>query len=195
MDWFSLKGVRYIQVVKRAGVKGEIIFYGIIYADDWKIASTVDKIEQMLGSYLPDPNGGAYTKDFDSDKSPSGMLARSGSYQVESRVIDDDEGIYAGLWHKNYRRLDTTKKKFQCQSGNGLSNLPKNGRCYCCAVPSSLVLITYIYVQCPWWICDESHLLAGAYVMNPYRCVIFGCVCSFCKLWNGWPSSFMPELD
>lgn len=57
-------------------------------------------MEQMLGSYGPDPNGKAYTKDFDPDESPSGMLARSGSYQVRSRVIDDDSQVYAGLWHK-----------------------------------------------------------------------------------------------
>lgn len=54
----------------------------------------VDKLEQMLGSYGPNPT--AYTKDFDSEESPSGMLARSGSYSVRSRVIDDDGEVYAG---------------------------------------------------------------------------------------------------
>jgi len=69
-----ISGVRYIQGVKRTGV-------------------TVDKLEQMLGSYgtRPEP----YTKDFDPDESPSGMLARSGTYHVKSRVIDDDGEVYA----------------------------------------------------------------------------------------------------
>jgi len=71
-----ISGVRYIQVVKRAGVK-------------------VDKLEQMLGSYGPHPQGEAYAKNFDTEESPSGMLARSGTYNVVSRVIDDDKEIYA----------------------------------------------------------------------------------------------------
>ncbi|THV08703.1 E set domain-containing protein [Dendrothele bispora CBS 962.96] len=76
-----ISGVRYIQVVKRAGVK-------------------VDKLEQMLGSYGPSPDGKPYTKDFDPEESPSGMLARSGSYAVKSRVVDDDGNIYADFeWH------------------------------------------------------------------------------------------------
>ncbi|KAF8511210.1 immunoglobulin E-set [Gautieria morchelliformis] len=71
-----ITGVRYIQVVKRSGVK-------------------VDKLEQMLGSYAPHKDGEPYTKNFDPEDSPSGMLARSGTYNVKSRVIDDDGEIYA----------------------------------------------------------------------------------------------------
>jgi len=71
-----ISGVRYIQVVKRAGVK-------------------VDKLEQMLGSYGPSPDGKPYTKVFDPEESPSGMLARSGTYAVRSRVLDDDGEVYA----------------------------------------------------------------------------------------------------
>ncbi|EMD40620.1 hypothetical protein CERSUDRAFT_80270 [Gelatoporia subvermispora B] len=71
-----ISGVRYMQVVKRAGIK-------------------VDKMEQMLGSYGPHPKGEAYTKNFDPEESPSGMLARSGSYNVRSRVVDDDGEVYA----------------------------------------------------------------------------------------------------
>ncbi|KAF9534148.1 immunoglobulin E-set [Crepidotus variabilis] len=71
-----ISGVRYIQIVKRAGVK-------------------VDKMEQMLGSYGPHPKGEAYVKNFDPEESPSGMLARSGTYNVRSRVIDDDGEVYA----------------------------------------------------------------------------------------------------
>ena len=50
----------------------------------------------MLGSYGPSPDGKPYTKDFDPEESPSGMLARSGSYAVKSRVVDDDNEIYTG---------------------------------------------------------------------------------------------------
>jgi len=53
----------------------------------------------MLGSYGPQDE--PYIKNFESDESPSGLLARSGSYQVESRVIDDDGEIYKGLCHKD----------------------------------------------------------------------------------------------
>ncbi|KAH9943308.1 rho GDP-dissociation inhibitor, partial [Epithele typhae] len=71
-----ISGVRYMQVVKRSGVK-------------------VDKMEQMLGSYGPHPKGEAYVKNFDAEESPSGMIARSGTYHVRSRVVDDDGEVYA----------------------------------------------------------------------------------------------------
>lgn len=58
--------------------------------------ASVDKMEQMLGSYGPHPQGEAYTKNFDPEESPSGMLARSGTYNVRSRVVDDDGEVYAG---------------------------------------------------------------------------------------------------
>ncbi|KAF9645678.1 E set domain-containing protein [Thelephora ganbajun] len=69
-----ISGVRYIQVVKRSGVR-------------------VDKLEQMLGSYGPREE--PYIKDFETDESPSGMIARTGSYNVRSRVVDDDGEVYA----------------------------------------------------------------------------------------------------
>jgi len=78
-----ISGVRYIQVVKRAGLK-------------------VDKLEQMLGSYGPHPTGGSYTKNFDHEESPSGLIARSGSYNVHSRVIDDDGEVYAD-WEWSFK--------------------------------------------------------------------------------------------
>ncbi|KII95319.1 hypothetical protein PLICRDRAFT_34162 [Plicaturopsis crispa FD-325 SS-3] len=78
-----ISGVRYIQVVKRAGIK-------------------VDKLEQMLGSYGPAPNGEPYVKNFDPEESPSGMVARSGSYNVRSRVIDDDGEVYAD-WEWSFK--------------------------------------------------------------------------------------------
>ncbi|KAI0774415.1 rho GDP-dissociation inhibitor [Fomes fomentarius] len=78
-----ISGVRYIQVVKRSGVK-------------------VDKMEQMLGSYGPHPKGEAYIKNFDPEESPSGMLARSGTYHVRSRVVDDDGEVYAD-WEWSFK--------------------------------------------------------------------------------------------
>ncbi|WVQ80055.1 hypothetical protein IAT38_002156 [Cryptococcus sp. DSM 104549] len=68
-----VSGLKYLQVVKRAGVK-------------------VDKTEAMLGSYGPQAE--PYTKIFASEESPSGMLARSGSYVVRSRVVDDDNHVW-----------------------------------------------------------------------------------------------------
>ncbi|EJF56604.1 E set domain-containing protein [Dichomitus squalens] len=80
-----ISGVRYIQVVKRSGIK-------------------VDKLEQMLGSYGPHPKGEPYVKNFDPEESPSGMLARSGTYQVRSRVVDDDGEVYAGeYWEWSFK--------------------------------------------------------------------------------------------
>ncbi|KAJ8481250.1 hypothetical protein ONZ45_g15362 [Pleurotus djamor] len=70
-----ITGVRYIQVVKRAGI-------------------TVDKLEQMLGSYGPHPQGEPYIKNFDTEESPSGMLARA-TYKVRSQVRDDDGEVFA----------------------------------------------------------------------------------------------------
>ena len=52
----------------------------------------------MLGSYGPSPTGESYTKNFDPEESPSGILARSGTYNVRSRVVDDDGEVYAGLF-------------------------------------------------------------------------------------------------
>ncbi|OXB35953.1 rho GDP-dissociation inhibitor [Cryptococcus neoformans] len=68
-----ISGLKYLQVVKRSGI-------------------TVDKTEAMLGSYGPQQE--PYTKVFASEESPSGMLARSGTYVVRSRVIDDDNTIW-----------------------------------------------------------------------------------------------------
>ena len=54
-------------------------------------------MEQMLGSYGPHPKGEAYVKNFDPEEAPSGMMARSGTYHVRSRVVDDDGEVYAGM--------------------------------------------------------------------------------------------------
>lgn len=69
-----LSGLKYIHVVKRAGV-------------------TVDKLEEMIGSYGPRQE--PYVKRFATEEAPSGMLARSGNNTVRSRVVDDDGNVYA----------------------------------------------------------------------------------------------------
>ncbi|KAG6854999.1 hypothetical protein C0991_005928 [Blastosporella zonata] len=63
---------------------------------------TVDKLEQMLGSYGPHPQGEAYKKNFEPEESPSGLLVRTGSYNVRSRVVDDDGEVYAD-WEWSFK--------------------------------------------------------------------------------------------
>jgi Rho GDP-dissociation inhibitor len=41
---------------------------------------------------------------FASEESPSGMLARSGSYVVKSRIIDDDKKVWLDFeWGESHR--------------------------------------------------------------------------------------------
>ncbi|CAO3594173.1 unnamed protein product [Absidia cylindrospora] len=63
-----VSGLKYLQVVKRKGIK-------------------VDKAEEMIGSY--GPQGTAYEKKFQPEEAPSGMLAR-GHYEAKSKFVDDD---------------------------------------------------------------------------------------------------------
>ncbi|OLY82687.1 Rho GDP-dissociation inhibitor [Smittium mucronatum] len=63
-----ISGLKYLHAVKRAGI-------------------TVDKTEEMLGSYGPSDE--EYEKKFLPEEAPSGMLAR-GKYTVKSKFIDDD---------------------------------------------------------------------------------------------------------
>jgi len=67
-------GLKYIQIVKRAGIK-------------------IEKWETMIGSYAPQAS--PYNKKFLDEDAPSGMIARSGSYTVRSRVTDDDDHVHA----------------------------------------------------------------------------------------------------
>jgi len=86
----------------------------------------VDKLEQMLGSY--GPRSEPYSKDFDPDESPSGMLARSGQYNVKSRVIDDDGEVYAGTcsptpcfqWPKTEHSVTVTRMGMVIQAREGV---------------------------------------------------------------------------
>jgi hypothetical protein len=87
---------------------------------------SVDKLEQMLGSYGPHPQGEAYTKNFDPEESPSGMLARSGTYNVKSRVVDDDGEVYAGMVHTYFMDKDDLIHE-HAQIGSGSSSSLRNG--------------------------------------------------------------------
>jgi Rho GDP-dissociation inhibitor len=58
-------------------------------------------MEEMLGSFGPNTNKEPYTKNFEPEETPSGMLARSGQYHVRSQVIDDDKNVYAGMFQGN----------------------------------------------------------------------------------------------
>ena len=69
----------------------------------------------MLGSYAPAPT--PYTKNFEPEESPSGMLARSGSYNVRSRVVDDDGEIYAGPFIEPIAHPLLTRLFWQTLSG------------------------------------------------------------------------------
>ena len=46
-----------------------------------------------------------YVKNFNTEESPSGMIARSGTYNVRSRVIDDDGEVYSGMLFVDTRSL------------------------------------------------------------------------------------------
>ncbi|RYP73862.1 hypothetical protein DL769_004128 [Monosporascus sp. CRB-8-3] len=67
-----LSGLQYVQVVKRKGLK-------------------VGKDSEMLGSYAPNTDKQPlYTKRFQEEDAPSGMLAR-GHYNAISSFVDDDK--------------------------------------------------------------------------------------------------------
>ncbi|KAI8601516.1 immunoglobulin E-set [Dissophora ornata] len=67
-----VSGLKYMQVVKRHGVK-------------------VDKSEEMIGSYAAKPD--IVEKKFAVEEAPTGMLAR-GHYEAKSKFIDDDSTIH-----------------------------------------------------------------------------------------------------
>lgn len=86
-------------MVKRSGIKGTSFSragskLSVGGADLLASPSlyTVDKIEKMLGSYGPQAD--AHRRTIAEEESPSGMLARSGTYLVRSRIIDDDQTVW-----------------------------------------------------------------------------------------------------
>ncbi|KAH8761948.1 immunoglobulin E-set [Diaporthe sp. PMI_573] len=67
-----LSGLHYVQIVKRKGVR-------------------VSKDSEMIGSYAPNTDKQPlYTKKFNEEEAPSGMLAR-GHYNAVSSFVDDDK--------------------------------------------------------------------------------------------------------
>jgi len=67
-----ISGLRYLQVVKRKGIR-------------------VDKTEVMMGSYGPNTQAQpSYTKTFATEEAPAGLLAR-GNYQAVTKFTDDDK--------------------------------------------------------------------------------------------------------
>ncbi|KAI1367305.1 rho GDP dissociation inhibitor [Xylaria arbuscula] len=67
-----LSGLHYVQTVKRKGIR-------------------VSKDSEMLGSYAPNTdNQPVYTKRFQEEEAPSGMIAR-GHYNAVSTFVDDDK--------------------------------------------------------------------------------------------------------
>ncbi len=87
----------------------------------------VDKMEHMLGSYGPHPQGEAYVKDFEPEESPSGLVARTGTYNVRSRVIDDDGEVYAGESGKLLGSFAVIDSVGFLQTGSGASRSERNG--------------------------------------------------------------------
>ncbi|KAI1916646.1 rho GDP dissociation inhibitor [Ophidiomyces ophidiicola] len=70
-----LSGLKYVQVVKRKGMR-------------------VSKDQEMLGSYAPNTTDKpVHEKKFNEEQAPSGMLAR-GHYTALSRFVDDDDHTY-----------------------------------------------------------------------------------------------------
>ncbi|KAK3389301.1 immunoglobulin E-set [Podospora didyma] len=67
-----LSGLKYVQLVKRKGI-------------------TVNKTSEMIGSFAPCTDKKPfYTKTFNEEEAPSGMLAR-GNYTAISTFVDDDK--------------------------------------------------------------------------------------------------------
>ncbi|KAJ6036852.1 RHO protein GDP dissociation inhibitor [Penicillium herquei] len=67
-----LSGLKYLQVVKRKGIR-------------------VSKDQEMLGSYAPNTTEKPlYSKEFNEEEAPSGMLARA-TYHAVSKFVDDDD--------------------------------------------------------------------------------------------------------
>ncbi|KAF7722875.1 hypothetical protein EC973_002636 [Apophysomyces ossiformis] len=81
-----VSGLKYLQVVKRHGLRGEKSQRSNNQLRT-SILDIVDKTEEMIGSY--GPSAEAYEKQFHLEEAPSGILAR-GHYEAKSAFIDDD---------------------------------------------------------------------------------------------------------
>ena len=101
----------------------------------------------MLGSYSCRDE--LYTKDFDSEESPSGILARSGTYRVKSRVVDDDNEVYLGMW---YSCLICAGHSRPRQNGSGRLSWPKSGEWMLCTLRFKFIVFLLRYI----WKHDHS---------------------------------------
>lgn len=64
----------------------------------------------MIGSYGPHPRGEPHVKTFEAEESPSGIIARKVTYTVQSRIVDDDNEVYAGGSMRFRYELDWRKE-------------------------------------------------------------------------------------
>ncbi|KAG0009052.1 hypothetical protein BGZ80_002796, partial [Entomortierella chlamydospora] len=79
-----VSGLKYMQVVKRKGIRGKHSLpniYDLI----------VDKHEEMVGSYAAKPD--IIEKKFALEEAPSGLMAR-GHYDAKSKFVDDDGTVH-----------------------------------------------------------------------------------------------------
>lgn len=105
-----ISGLKYLQVVKRKGIKGERQVENVasVFMIPVLIVYAVDKIEEMVGSYGPSAeiyekkvglgllcicqyilNANRNPTKFPVEDAPSGMIAR-GHYEAKSKFVDDD---------------------------------------------------------------------------------------------------------
>ncbi|KDN37774.1 hypothetical protein RSAG8_09929, partial [Rhizoctonia solani AG-8 WAC10335] len=82
----ALERVKKDPIVIKEGVDYSVGVKFIIEND--VISGLLDKMDQMIGSFGPKAELQSFT--FATEESPSGMLARSGTYNVISRITDDD---------------------------------------------------------------------------------------------------------
>lgn len=95
-----ISGLKYLQVVKRSGIKVDKVrsAYPCLSFDVERVHA---QLEQMLGSY--GAGQPPVTKKFLEEEAPSGMIARSGTYNVRSRLVDDGALTASHLLSRRYR--------------------------------------------------------------------------------------------
>lgn len=121
----------------------------------------------MLGSYSCRDEH--YTKDFESAESPSGIVARSGSYRVRSRVIDDDNEVYLGMWYSCFICAGHSRP---WQTGSGRLSWPRSGEWMLCTL-RFVFLLRYIWKHEHW-------------SAPPAPCML-----SYASSSDCWPTSFL----
>ena len=106
------------------GVKRYGVWFNFSICELIKRSVSMDKMEHILGPYAPSAN--ISTRDFPEQESPSGIIARSGSYDVRSRVINDDGYVFAGLCFDMYHNVYVAHELL-VQSGHGPSSWRRSG--------------------------------------------------------------------